>query len=432
MLDHLEGLSIVFTIVVAVGVWIFKYLGIKNKRERENDYKDAFFEIVSQITSDNMSTRLAAAVMIRRYLSIQTKDSLYFRKEALNSISALLKILQSGVFQKTLGDSLAYAKNLSMLDLQKVNLQNVFLGVKLFDEKTEKSAFVEQSKEEENKKKQLALIQRFQLLQQGVNIDDLICLTDTDLFLSDLSYSLVENVYGFRTVFYGAILTNCSIKNTIFIGADFRGANLKGIRFSNTILYKCNFSGALNIPKDLEMCLSNGLYNNSEPFNSSYGGGRRKIFFSVPSSLSVKDSLLVKEYERLMNSNEFEVFPYERGEYLNYGQLGGVRQLIEQSVGMIVFGFKQISVKEGSLRPGMKGTQTILNKWYPSQWNDIEVGMAVMKGIPILMVKDDEIMTGVFDETLSECYVCRLSTEVEVRELDDNIDFVRWLRMCGS
>ena len=99
---------------------------------------------------------------------------------------------------------------------------------------------------------------------------------------------------------------------------------------------------------------------------------------------------------------------------------------------MIVFGFKQISVKEGSLRPGMKGTQTILNKWYPSQWNDIEVGMAVMKGIPILMVKDDEIMTGVFDETLSECYVCRLSTEVEVRELDDNIDFVRWLRMCGS
>lgn len=79
MLDHLEGLSIVFTIVVAVGVWIFKYLGIKNKRERENDYKDAFFEIVSQITSDNMSTRLAAAVMIRRYLSIQTKDSLYFR-----------------------------------------------------------------------------------------------------------------------------------------------------------------------------------------------------------------------------------------------------------------------------------------------------------------------------------------------------------------
>lgn len=194
MLDHLEGLSIVFTIVVAVGVWIFKYLGIKNKRERENDYKDAFFEIVSQITSDNMSTRLAAAVMIRRYLSIQTKDSLYFRKEALNSISALLKILQSGVFQKTLGDSLAYAKNLSMLDLQKVNLQNVFLGVKLFDEKTEKSAFVEQSKEEENKKKQLALIQRFQLLQQGVNIDDLICLTDTDLFLSDLSYSLVENV----------------------------------------------------------------------------------------------------------------------------------------------------------------------------------------------------------------------------------------------
>lgn len=43
MLDHLEGLSIVFTIVVAVGVWIFKYLGIKNKRVRENDYKDAFF-----------------------------------------------------------------------------------------------------------------------------------------------------------------------------------------------------------------------------------------------------------------------------------------------------------------------------------------------------------------------------------------------------
>ena len=126
-----------------------------------------FFEIVSQITSDNMSTRLAAAVMIRRYLSIQTKDSLYFRKEALNSISALLKILQSGVFQKTLGDSLAYAKNLSMLDLQKVNLQNVFLGVKLLDEKTEKSAFFEQSKEEENKKKTTCVDSKVSVVTTG-------------------------------------------------------------------------------------------------------------------------------------------------------------------------------------------------------------------------------------------------------------------------
>ena len=69
---------------------------------------------------------------------------------------------------------------------------------------------------------------------------------------------------------------------------------------------------------------------------------------------------------------------------------------------MVVFGFKQTHVIEGYYRPGTEVTKHWTDKWLPSPWNEIEVGMAAMKDIPVLILKEKGINTGIFDSVLSE------------------------------
>lgn len=401
ILDHIEGFSLILAFFVALVTVIFKMLDIRSSREKTNDYKRQFMETVSQLTSDNISARLAAAIVLRRFLDAGTKDSAYFRHESLNAMSALLRILPSGVFQKTLGDGLAYAHDLTLLDLQKTNLQDVYLGVKV-------SAVTEARERRYN-----------------------VVMDDADLFLADLSHSLIERVRGNRTTFYNAILSNARIKGCDFSYADFRGTNLCGVLFIDTVLYMAKFSGASNIPPELEEKLVDGVFMDREPFTMPYPAPLPKIFFSVPSSLDCNDSILIKEYERILKEHKLEVFPYERGEYSNFGQLGKVRQYVDQSAGMIVFGFRQVNVLDAMFRPGLKDADKWSDRWLPTPWNDIEVGMAVMKGIPILLVKDDEINTGVFDSKLSECFVGTVSSRLECREVESDTTFIKWLNQCS-
>lgn len=71
--------------------------------------------------------RLASAIMLRRFLNRNVqKSNLFLYQESANVISSMLKILPTGIFQKTLADGLAYTTDLSNMDLQKTNLQDVY------------------------------------------------------------------------------------------------------------------------------------------------------------------------------------------------------------------------------------------------------------------------------------------------------------------
>ena len=122
----------VFTIISAMlNVFLFKYLGIKSKRARREDDISSFDTIVRNLSSADNTMRLASAIMLRRFLNRNVqKSNLFLYQESANVISSMLKILPTGIFQKTLADGLAYTTDLSNMDLQKTNLQDVYLGRK--------------------------------------------------------------------------------------------------------------------------------------------------------------------------------------------------------------------------------------------------------------------------------------------------------------
>mgnify|MGYP003300398159 FL=1 len=72
---------------------------VLNRRQKDREeYLRSFDTVVAQLSSDKKASQLSAAILMRT--------------------------LPTGVFQKTLGDGLAYAGDLSGADLQRTNLQD--------------------------------------------------------------------------------------------------------------------------------------------------------------------------------------------------------------------------------------------------------------------------------------------------------------------
>lgn len=97
------------------------------------------------------------------------------------------------------------------------------------------------------------------------------------------------------------------------------------------------------------------------------------------------------------------------------------------SRGMVVFGFKQTHIQKAIYRPNTENEENWEDKWLSTPWNEIEVGMGLMKGLPVMMVKDPTIGNGIFDSHLSECFVSVISTDIDSRKLSDNKEVNNWL-----
>lgn len=379
-------------ILSAIGYGVFRgvYDVIHRKALKREEYFKSFDAVTSQLSSSNTTSQLAAAVLLRRYFDMkqmQQDDNL--RGETINVISAMLRVLPVGVFQKTLGDGLPYARELSGADLQRVNLQNVYLGVK-----------------DSRKPIQMRM---------------------ADLFTADLSYALLENIQGPSAIFYDAILFNARIKNCDFSNANFKGADLKGACFSNVLLKGADFTGATNVPREIAQLLEKGVVKSESHITTSRQENRGQVFFSMPGCLGKREEALTKEYKRILEARGFPVIYYQRDNYPEYGQFTKIRESITKSAAVIAFGFRQVNIEAGVSLPDTPSESRIDGKWLHTPWNEIEVGMALMRGLPILLVKDNGIDSGIFDEKLSECFIATIPVDYDCRNIETNNDFGRWL-----
>lgn len=282
---------------------------------------------------------------------------------------------------------MAYARDLSFADLQRTNLQDAYLGIK----------------------------------------DGRISMKSSDMFLSDLSYALLENIDGHRVIFYRSILFCTQIKNCDFTEASFYGADLTGVTFKNVILKNADFTNAENVPQAIQEKLVNGKFVEDGLFSASHESKNKTIFFSMPGKMSKEDELVTKDFKRQLEADGYSVIYYIKDDYPKFGQFNKVRQSIMRSSGMIAFGFKQINVKNGVYRPGMGNKEEWKDRWLSTPWSEVEVGMGLMKGLPILLVKDSDIKEGIFDNQLSECFVATINTSDDSRKLNLNKNYIDWI-----
>ena len=388
--DFLQLASAAF-VISAVGYGLFRgwYYVVQSKIRRREEYFKSFDTVVAQLSSSNPSSQLAAAVLLRRYFDIgKIRKDAKLRTETINVMSAMLRVLPVGILQKTLADGLAYAVELQGADLQRVNLQNAYLGVK-----------------DERKR---------------------IHVQKADLFMADLSYALMENIDGQESVFYNAVLFNARVKNSDFSQANFRGADLKGARFQNVLLFGADFNGAKNIPDGIKQVLEDGVVKSSEKITTEEQKNKGQVFFSMPGCLGKREETLTKEYKVILETLGYSVFYYQKDDYPKFGQFTRVRESLLKSSAVIAFGFRQMKIEDGIALPGTPKESRITGKWLNTPWNEVEVGMALMRGLPILLIKDEGIDSGIFDEKLSECFVASIPADYDCRNIASNQDFISW------
>ena len=419
-LGNVEALYTIGIVLAGVTLYVITKV-VRTGNQKRQDTQEQFNRVVEQLSKDNETAQLSAAIILRRFFSaVIDKDR--FRQETINVISSMLKIHPTGIYQKTLGDGLAYAGNLNYADLQRTNMQDLYLGKKNEkDDALEKKGKTPKADKDNSWK---------------------ITMDFTDMYGANLSYALVENVIGFGTVFNSAILHHVNIKNSSFVKADFKYADLTNVYFENVKLEGSNFKGATGIPEEMTSHLElvdEGTKDEAYIFKDSNaftidktkkrGGGHKIVFFSMPGTLTASEDALILFYQKILEGKGMDVKYYKRDHYPKDGQLTKVKQAISQSDAMIAFGFKQIEIEKGCLRPNSDKEERLDDAWLPTPWNGIEVGMGTMANLPILLVREDKIEIGVFDKVISEYKIKTLSSATPLGEIEKSEEFNKWLAM---
>ena len=223
--DAQRWVTIVGTLATAL-ITVLTFFRSQNRRDVRAAVGASFAATVDSLSSDNDTTRMAGAVLLRRFFDRQTEQGAKgtpYVKEAIELIAGMLREELPPRIQKVLADGLRYAIDLQGADLQHCNLQNAYLGWKSDDDR-------------------------------GVN------LTDADLYEASCSRASFKKACLRSTVFFKADLQKASMIEADCTEADFRdanlaGANLTGAKFAGAQIGGANFAGAREIPPEVAALL---------------------------------------------------------------------------------------------------------------------------------------------------------------------------------
>jgi len=101
----------------------------------------------------------------------------------------------------------------------------------------------------------------------------------------------------------------------------------------------------------------------------------------------------------------------ERADYPNFGALAEVQRLMGNCAGAVIFGFKELEVRDAVWRVGTPDEKQIKWMCLSTSWNQIEAGMAITLGLPLLVISQRGVTGGIFDTTSGEHQVYRALVE---------------------
>ncbi len=185
--------------LLAAILGLFKYFTYRSRRDRLAEVGASFALTVEALASDNETSRMAGAVLLRRFFDRHTEQGARGRpyvKEAIEIMAGMLRQDQAPRVQKVLADGLRYAGDLQDADLQACDLSNAYLGKKQGDK-------------------------------------DAVDLSRADLYGANCARASFK-----AAILNETVLADADLEKTVFIGADCRGADfrrakLEGAKFQS-------------------------------------------------------------------------------------------------------------------------------------------------------------------------------------------------------
>jgi hypothetical protein len=396
------------TAVLAGILGILKYFQYRTRRDKIMLVRQAFESVVKSLASNIEVERMAGAILLRRFFDPDTEVGIsrlpYWKKmavrirrffhsktevdtastplwkEAVDVTAAILRGQRTGNFQKLLADGLAFAPSLERADLQRTNLQFAYLGSR--------------------KKASSPLVQ--------VTTD----LSYADFYRADLSGASLKGAFAQGAVFYQARMHNTVLKSADLREANFFEADLKGARFDKARLSGADFTRARNIPFAVARKLNHkNKYGDEEEVEESEPGFESqqiRVFMSKPGLLDYQQQQYVSFLRSRLEAEGMIPQTIERNDYPQFEAIGEVQRLMSDCSGAVIFGFKQLEVRDGLWRSSTPEEKPIKDHYLSTPWNQIEAGMAAMLALPIFVVCQRGVDGGIFDMSLGGHQIYRV------------------------
>jgi hypothetical protein len=376
MITDYLGIVTAISAVLAGILGILKYFNYRSRQDELRLVASDFHAVVAALHSDGLIERMAGAILLRRFYDAGTESGkgTPYLKEALDVTTAILRGQVTSDFQKLLADGLSFAPSLYRADLQKTNLQLAYLG---------------------SRKKGADY-------PKDVTID----LSYADFYRADLSRASLKGAYAKGAVFYQARLHNTVLSDADLTEANFFEADLRGAKFDRARLFLAKFSGARNVPSDVEEKLDeNGIYRDIAPFRpvpNPVQAPITRVFLSRPGYLGYQRQQHIASLLKRLQTEGLDAQTLERPDYPNFGAIGEVRRIMSGCAGAIITGFGELRIEKASWRSGTPEERHVEDLAVTTPWNQIEGGMALMLGIPILILRERGVSGGIFDISPSE------------------------------
>jgi hypothetical protein len=157
---------------------------------------------------------------------------------------------------------------------------------------------------------------------------------------------------------------------------------------------------------------------------------RIPVFVSCPSALRKDQEDSAQIILDHLEKNKLQWRALGRPDYPRDLPLREVIRMIKKCAGGVVLGFQQFEANNVIYRKGVKGSSKILKgkTWFPTPWNDIEAGILFALNLPVLVFRESNIQTGIFDDRVRNDYTHPMPTtkmsKIAKEELDSLIQ--RW------
>jgi hypothetical protein len=120
-----------------------------------------------------------------------------------------------------------------------------------------------------------------------------------------------------------------------------------------------------------------------------------RIFLSRPSLISPEQEMAAGRWSRSLQRMGMEQIAPLPG-YVGGTLWATLRRNLEAADGALILGLRQLRIDEGCWRPDTVAPADPA-KWWPTPWNHVEAGMAIMAGLPLLAIREDGVAGGIFD-----------------------------------
>ncbi len=145
------------------------------------------------------------------------------------------------------------------------------------------------------------------------------------------------------------------------------------------------------------------------------------VFLGVPAVLTARQQPYLEQWLGWLEDQALEVVRLKRGAYGHDPWLT-LTELLSHTDGLVLLGLRQLDARLAIWRPYTK-EEAHAAGWWTSAWLNVEAGMAVALGLPVLVAPDEGVEEGVFSSDVWSGHVhgTALSSPGEAR--------IKWLEL---